>query len=78
MVAAALTDAARSEHSRRVERLQKINNAITAAISHVEDRHHQNDVGRLEASAVKAVLDGYNAGISENRGHVIGVTRRRK
>jgi len=33
--------------------------------------HHRNDVARLEASAVKAVLDGYNAGIRENRGHVI-------
>ncbi len=78
LVALALTDAARSEHSRRIERVQKINEAIAGAISHVEDRHHRNDVSRLEASAIKSVLDGYGAGISENRGHVIGVTRRRK
>jgi len=78
LVAVALTDAARLEHSRWAGRLQKVNEAIAGAISHVEDRHHRNDVARLEASAVKAVLDGYNAGIRENRGHVIGVTRRRK
>jgi hypothetical protein len=77
LVAIATADAARSEHSRRVERLQKINDAIVEKISHVEERHHRNDVARLEAAAVKAVLDGYNAGIAENRGHVIGVTRRR-
>ena len=76
LMAIATADAARSEHSRRVARLQKINDAIAEMISRVEDRHHRNDVARLEASAVKAVLDGYNAGISENRGHVIGVTRR--
>lgn len=77
LVAIATMDAARSEHSRRVERLRKINDAIAGTISHVEDRHHRNDVDRLEASAVQAVVDGYNAGIAENRGHVIGVTRRR-
>lgn len=78
LVALALADAARSEHSRRIERLRKINEAIAGAISHVEDRHHRNDVARLEAAAIRSVLDGYAAGISENRGHVIGVTKRRK
>ena len=77
LVAIGALDATRAEHSRRVERLQKINDAIAGKIAHVENRHHRNDVARLEASLVKAVLDGYNAGISENRGHVIGVGRRR-
>jgi hypothetical protein len=77
LVAIATLDATRSEHSRRLERLQKINDAIAGKISQVEDRHHRNDVARLEASLIKAALDGYNAGIAENRGHVIGVTGRR-
>jgi hypothetical protein len=69
-------DAANAEHARRVERLQRINEAIAEKIAHVTDRHNRNDVVRLETAAVKAVLDGYNAGIAENRGHVAGVTRR--
>ena len=32
-------------------------------------------VSELEAVAVKAVLDGYNAGISENLGRILGVWR---
>jgi hypothetical protein len=75
--AIATASAFSSEHSRRVERVQKINAAIARKIANVEDRHHRNDVARLESSLVRAVLDGYNAGISENRGHVNGVTRRR-
>lgn len=78
LVAIATAEAARSEHSRRIERLQKLNDAIAGMISQVEDRHHRNDVARLENSCVRAVIDGYHAGISENRGHVIGVTRRKK
>lgn len=76
VVATATADAARSEHSRRVERLQKFNGAIAGTIHQIEDRHHRNDVARLENSCVRAALDGYHAGISENRGHVIGTTRR--
>jgi hypothetical protein len=76
VVAIATADAARSEHSRRVERLQKFNDAIAGTIHQIADRHHRNDVARLENSCVRAALDGYHAGISENRGHVLGVTRR--
>ena len=70
-------DAAQAELSRRQARVKELNQAIAEKISYVEDRHHRSlNVTELEAVAVKAALDGYNAGISENIGRVLGVPRR--
>ena len=68
---------AQAELSRCQTRIKNQNNAISEKILYVEDRHNRNlNVTELESLAVKAVLDGYNAGISENIGRVRGVSRR--
>ena len=70
-------DNAHAELSRCQARIKELNQAVSEKILYVEDRHNRNfNVTELEAVAVKAVLDGYNAGIAENIGRVRGVARR--
>jgi hypothetical protein len=71
-VAAAQTDLARWQ-----ARVHELDQKIHARISMVEDRHLRNiHLPELEALAVKAVHDGYFAGIAENVGRLRGVGRR--
>jgi len=70
-------DAAHADLTRRQIRINELSDAITRKIAFVEDRHNRNiHIGELEAVAIKAVLDGYNAGIAENLGRIRGVDRR--
>ncbi len=71
-----LRDAARTNAARWTSQLEDIHKAVRDHIAYVEDRSSRNlQVSELEAVAVKAVLDGYNAGISENLGRILGVWR---
>lgn len=73
-VALAERDAAQTDLSRWQDRVKNLNEAINAKIAFVEDRHNRNvQLPELEAVAIKAVMDGYNAGIAENVGRVRGV-----
>ncbi len=75
--AMAARDAAQADLDRWKARIRELNDAIASKIAFVEDRHHRNiHIAELEAVAIKAVLDGYNAGIAENIGRVRGVARR--
>ena len=75
--AMAARDAAQADLTRWQTRLKELNEAITNKIAFVEDRHNRNvHIAELEAVGIKAVLDGYNAGIAENIGRVRGVARR--
>ena len=68
-------DAARSELTRWETRVKELTQAITEKITFVEDRHNRHiHLPELEAVAIKAVLDGYNAGIAENIGRIRGVS----
>lgn len=72
--ATAARDAELVDLERRQKRLQEINVSIGQKIAYVEDRAHRCvHLPELEAVAIKAVLDGYNAGINENIGRVRGV-----
>jgi hypothetical protein len=75
--AIAQVDAARADLTRWHERVKELGGAIASAIAFVEDRHNRNiHIAELEAVAIKAVLDGYNAGIAENLGRIRGVVSR--
>jgi len=75
--ALAARDSVQTEVSRWQSRLRDLNDAIQSKIAFVEDRHNRNvHIQELEAVGIKAVLDGYNAGISENVGRIRGVPRR--
>lgn len=75
--ALAARDAAHADLERRQANLKELNDAIAGKIAHVEDRHNRHiHIGELEAVAIKAVLDGYNAAITENIGRIRGVARR--
>jgi hypothetical protein len=75
--AIASRDAAQADLARWQARIRELTEAIARQIALVEDRHNRNiHIGELEAVAVKAVNDGYNAGITENVGRVRGVNRR--
>lgn len=70
-------DAAQAELTRWQARLRELNETITRQIAHVEDRHNRHvHIAELEAVGIKAVLDGYNAGIAENIGRIRGIPRR--
>ena len=72
-------DAAQIEDMRWQSRVKELTGSITGTIAFVTDRHNRNiHLPELEAVAIKAVLDGYNAGITENIGRLLGVTRRAK
>lgn len=71
-----LRNAAQGELARWLGRLEEINKAIRDHIAYVEDRAMRNrQVSELEAVAVQAALDGYNAGVTENLGRILGVRR---
>lgn len=77
--ALAARDMAAADLDRWKARLKAINDAISAKIAFVEDRHNRNmHIGELETVAIKAVLDGYNAAIAENIGRIRGVAGRAK
>ena len=62
--------------AQRTERLDQISKAIRDHLAYVEERSSRNlEVADLETVAVKAVLDGYNAGIRENVGRIRGIRR---
>ncbi|HUZ93540.1 MAG TPA: hypothetical protein VMU57_01355 [Edaphobacter sp.] len=75
--ALACRDAELVDLARRQKRLQEVSDAIARKIAYVEDRTHRNvHLPELEAVAIKAVLDGYNAGINENIGRLRGASGR--
>lgn len=75
--AIAARDSAQADLTRWQTRLSDLNEAIAEKIAFVEDRHNRNiHIAELEAVGIKAVLDGYNCGISENIGRIRGVARR--
>lgn len=75
--AIAKRDAAQVDLTRRQTRINELRDAIANKIAFVEDRHNRNiHIAELEAVAIKAVLDGYNAGIAANVGRVRGVSGR--
>lgn len=70
-------DAAQADLTRWQARVNELGHAIASKIAAVEDRHNRNiHISELEDVAIKAVLDGYNAGIAENVGRIRGVARR--
>jgi hypothetical protein len=70
-------DAAQADLVRWQTKIKELGDAIANKIAFVEDRHNRNiHIQELEAVAIKAVLDGYNAGIAENVGRIRGVARR--
>jgi hypothetical protein len=70
----AARDAALADHSRWKNKVKELDEAIAAKIAFVENRHNRNmHLPELEAVAIKAVMDGYNAGIAENIGRLRGV-----
>jgi hypothetical protein len=75
--AVACRDAELADLERRQKRLQEVSDAIGRKIAYVEDRSNRCvHLPELEAVAIKAVLDGYNAGIAENVGRLRGAARR--
>jgi hypothetical protein len=75
--AIAHVDAAKTDLARWQARVSELGDAITSKIALVEDRHNRNiHIAELEAVAIKAVLDGYNAGIAENVGRIRGASGR--
>jgi len=68
-------DAAQADLTRWETRGKELTQAIKDKIAFVEDRHNRHiHLPELEAVAIKAVRDGYNAGIAENIGRVRGVS----
>jgi hypothetical protein len=75
--AIAHVDVAKADLTRWQARIKELGEAIASKIALVEDRHNRNiHIAELEAVAIKAVLDGYYAGIAENVGRIRGVSRR--
>jgi hypothetical protein len=71
--AIATRDVAVTDLSRWKTLLEEFNARIERHIAYVEDRFNRNSqLPQLEADAIKAVLDGYNAGITENIGRLRG------
>jgi hypothetical protein len=72
--ATAARDAAQTDLLRWKAKLKELNAGIASKIALVEKRHNRNiNLPELEAVAIKAVVDGYNAGIAENIGIIRGV-----
>ena len=56
------------------DRVGELNDAINGHINYVEEREVRYlRIDEIEATALKAVRDGYQAGIAENRGRVLGI-----
>lgn len=72
--ATARCDAAQAALTRWQTRIKELTREIMNRIAFVENRHNRNvHIAELEAVAIKAVLDGYNAGIAQNVGRIRGV-----
>jgi hypothetical protein len=72
--AVAARDAAQTDLTRWQDRVKGLGESIDAKIALVENRHNRNiHLPELEGVAIKAVMDGYNAGIAENIGRLRGV-----
>jgi hypothetical protein len=55
------------------DRLKQLNDAIAAHIDYVEERALRFfHIDQIEATLLKAVRDGYHAGIAQNRGRILG------
>jgi hypothetical protein len=67
--ATAELEAAQADLHRRQQELTAVNQALDNHVAHVEERWiRHNKIADLEMLAVKAVIDGYNQGIAENKG----------
>ena len=56
------------------ERVKELNGAVNAHINYVEEREFRySRIDEIEATALKAVRDGYHAGVAQNRGRILGV-----
>lgn len=74
--AIAAQDAVQKDFARCQSRARELDESIANKIAFVADRHIRNiQLPELETVAIKAVLDGYNAGTAENIGRLRGVTR---
>jgi len=72
--AAHACEAAKTHLTRSQDRVWELDQSVARKIAEVENRHNRNiHLPELEAVAIKAVLDGYNAGITENIGRLHGV-----
>lgn len=77
--ALALLQEATAHHQHCQQRVRDFDHAVKGDISYVEERHLRYfRIDDLEASMVAAGLDGYNAGIADNRGTVTRAKRRSK
>jgi hypothetical protein len=75
--AIAARDASQSDLKRWQSRVRELSESISNRIALVADRHNRNiHLPELEDVAIKAVLDGYNAGTTENIGRLRGVPTR--
>ncbi len=69
-------EAARAHHARRKQMLAEINDAISTHIRHVEELSIRNfNIEKIRLDALKAVRDGYYAGVAANRGRSRGIRR---
>lgn len=72
-------EAAQARLTRCRERVAELNDAIGSHIGYVEDRWVRYlRVEEIEAVSIKAILDGYRAGIAHNQGHVLGAGRKHR
>jgi hypothetical protein len=72
-IAEAAVTAASCDLERHRTDLSEIDDALQAHVEYVEDRTLRNlAIEELVKASTTAVLDGYNSGIAENRGHVRG------
>lgn len=56
------------------DQVKELNNAINGHINYVEEREVRYlRINEIEAAALKAVRDGYQAGVAENRGRILGI-----
>jgi len=68
--------AARAQLAHRTQALAEINDAIATHIRHVEELSVRNfNIEKIKADALKAIRDGYYAGIAANRGRSRGIRR---
>lgn len=67
---------AKAHLQRCKERVKGLNDAVNAHINYVEEREFRySRIDEIEATALKAVRDGYHAGVAQNRGRILGVGR---
>ena len=72
-----LRDAEQATLVRWQRKHQELDKSIASKISYVEDRNNRSmPLPELEAVAVKAAIDGYNAGVAYNVGLIRGAIRR--